>query len=288
MAMGAVLLDKPSGASSFAALRPVKRTFETRRVGHTGTLDPFATGLLVALLGRMTRLASFVTAFPKKYVATFYFGEETDTLDPEGQIVKEGRVPTMEAIEKVLALFLGRITQRPPAFSAVHVAGHRAHRLARDGQSVKLPEREVVVHGLEVLQWEAPRLGVEISCGSGTYVRSLARDLAEAVGSCAYVESLRRTAIGPFAVEDAVTPEEAGHTYGFLSPMQFVERCPEMSAVKLRRGQDAIVRTGGTLRQEIFEDSVPENGLLALVDAGEVIAFAKAQGGALSYVAVVT
>jgi len=198
---GLILIDKPAGVTSHDVVARVRREVVGRersrkgvgkvRVGHAGTLDPFATGLLVVLLGRATRVQAHVMALPKRYEATARFGFTSTTGDPEGAIVHTGRLPP-----EPLVLPTGTVCQRPPAYSAVHVDGKRAYEFARAGASVELPERDVRVHRFERIAPE--RFLVE--CSAGTYVRALIADLGDA-----YCTALRRTAIGPFHVADAVT-----------------------------------------------------------------------------------
>jgi tRNA pseudouridine55 synthase len=186
---GVILVDKPRGKTSHDVVAAVRRSVGVRRVGHAGTLDPFATGLLLVLVGRATRVQRFLLELPKTYVARARLGAVSTTGDPEGEITVTGRIPDPDAL-----LPTGRIRQRPPAHSAVKVGGERAYRRARRGEEVELPEREVVVHRFE-------RRGedrFEIECSSGTYVRSLIAGLGDA-----YCLELRRTRIGPFRVEDA-------------------------------------------------------------------------------------
>ena len=191
----------------------VRRQLGLRAVGHAGTLDPFATGLLVVLTGRATRLARFIEAERKRYEATIVLGQATDTEDATGTVIAEGvpaTWPTTAEVDRALAGLTGAIRQRPPAYSAKHVAGQRSHALARAGRAVELPEVEVMVHRLERTEWAPPRLAVEAEVGKGTYLRSLARDLGVALGIPAHCAALRRTAIGPLEVADAVAPEAAG------------------------------------------------------------------------------
>ena len=193
-ACGVILCDKPAGISSAALVASVKSRFGRGvKVGHAGTLDPFATGLLVVLVGRATRVQRFVMALPKRYEVVARFGAVSTTGDPEGVITETGRVP-----EGPLELATGRLMQRPPAYSAVKVAGRRAYAIARAGEEVELAEREIEVHRFEESWHEGERRGFVIECSSGTYVRSLIADLGDA-----YCEQLRRTAIGPFAVTAA-------------------------------------------------------------------------------------
>jgi tRNA pseudouridine55 synthase len=191
---GVILCDKPAGKTSHDIVAAVRRELPgKRRVGHAGTLDPFATGLLLVLVGRATRAQRFFMALPKTYVATARFGAVSSTGDPEGDIVETGT-----SIPEPLVLPTGEVTQRPPAHSAVKVGGERAYKRARRGEEVELPERAVTVRRFEEVRREDDRVELEIECSSGTYVRSLVADLGDA-----YTEVLRRTAIGPFRVQDA-------------------------------------------------------------------------------------
>lgn len=191
---GVILFDKPAGATSHDIVAQVRRRLgRGTKVGHAGTLDPFATGLLLVLVGRATRIQRFVMALPKAYEAVARFGAVSDTGDSEGEITETGRVPDGD-----LELPTGVVRQRPPAYSAIRVDGERAYRRARRGETVELPEREVTVYAFEELARDGARRTFAIRCSAGTYVRSLIADLGDA-----YCEQLRRTAIGPFAVADA-------------------------------------------------------------------------------------
>lgn len=189
-----LLVDKPAGVTSHDVVARVRRE-RRQKTGHAGTLDPFATGLLIVLLAReATRCQSQFMELPKTYRVVARFGAVSTTGDPDGEITETGRIPA-----DPLALPTGRVLQRPPAYSAVKVHGVRAYRLARRGERVELPEREVTVHRFEQVWRRGDRAEFEIECSSGTYVRSLVADLGDA-----YSESLRRTAVGPFSVEEAV------------------------------------------------------------------------------------
>jgi tRNA pseudouridine55 synthase len=205
---GLILINKATDITSFRALYPIKRHIH-KKVGHTGTLDKFAEGLLIALIGPMTRMNSFFTDFDKVYEAVFHFGVRTTTLDPEGEIIEEGPVPTLEEISAVVSEFTGSIEQVPPQFSAVHVNGVRAYKSALAGSDVVIAPRTISIYRFEILSYHAPELQVRIHCSKGTYIRSLARDLGIRLGTCAYVTALRRTHIGPFSLSDAVDPETA-------------------------------------------------------------------------------
>jgi tRNA pseudouridine55 synthase len=209
---GIVLIDKPPGPSSAQALGPLKRALgRGARVGHAGTLDPFASGLLLALVGDATRLSSLAMGLPKTYVATVRFGIGTTTLDPEGEVVatKDPGTPPASLGDAARA-FVGEIEQMPPDFSALKVGGERAYRLARAGRPVRLEPRTVKVHSVEVREVRWPDAEIEIVSGGGFYVRSFARDLGRALGLPAHLAALRRSHIGPLAAADGVAPEEAG------------------------------------------------------------------------------
>ena len=197
------LIRKESGVTSFSSLRFVKK-YVNRKTGHCGTLDKFATGLLIACCGKYTKKVPLFMGLDKEYVAVIEFGVETDTLDPEGNITARAGIPPFETIEKNVAGMTGMIMQAPPAFSALHIDGKRSYELARKGVEVQPEKRPVYIHSAEILNWSSPYLTVRLSVSKGTYVRSYARDLALACGSRGYVTALERTKIGPFSLDDAV------------------------------------------------------------------------------------
>jgi len=207
---GVLLIDKPAGMTSHDVVAAVRRSLAGAKTGHAGTLDPFATGLLIVLVGRATKSQQAMMALPKRYETVARLGATSSTGDTEGEITETGRMPGDPPL-----LPTGEICQRPPAHSAVKVAGERAYRRARRGESFEMPERVVTVTRFEQLWREAgegevspPRAGFAIECGSGTYVRSLIADLGDA-----YCLELRRTAIGPFEVADAVAPPPRGQPW---------------------------------------------------------------------------
>jgi tRNA pseudouridine55 synthase len=203
---GLLLLKKNPGLTSFESLKPVKKALSQGSVGHTGTLDKFASGLLLVLAGPSLKLTQWFSGPSKEYEGLIRFGAETETLDPEGEIIAEGPVPLREEIEKALPLFRGEIMQEPPLYSAIHINGVRAHELARAGKRAEIKKRPVVIYTLELLSWEAPFARIRVSCSAGTYIRSLARDIALAAGSRAFLTELVRTRIGGFFLRDAVDP----------------------------------------------------------------------------------
>ena len=201
---GVILLAKQFGRTSFASLSSVKRALGTGKVGHTGTLDSFADGLLVVLSGRLTRLVPHITGFDKTYLALVEFGSETDTLDPTGKIVVSGGlVPSRADVEAVIPEFVGEIEQVPPLFSALHIGGKRASDIARDGKTVEMPARKITIYSIKIVDFMDKYALLEVRCSKGTYIRSLARDIAVRCGTCAHLAALRRTAVGPFSLSDA-------------------------------------------------------------------------------------
>jgi tRNA pseudouridine55 synthase len=201
---GLLLLNKEAGLTSFEALTGVKRAFGTGKAGHTGTLDKFASGLLAVLVGKAVKLAPYTGRGEKEYLAVVRFGAETDTLDPEGAVIAEAPLPSREEVEAALPRFRGEILQAPPAYSAVHVGGERAYELARSGKAPEMKKRPVTIYRLELLSFEAPEAVVRVVSSAGTYIRSLARDIALAAGSRAYLTGLTRTRIGAFTLEGAL------------------------------------------------------------------------------------
>lgn len=206
---GLLNVDKPAGVSSRKIVNDLQRLVRPVKVGHAGTLDPLATGVLIVCFGRATRLVPYLQQQPKEYEATFLLGRRSESDDVETEVIElaDPPVPTRREIEAALPTFVGRIQQRPPAFSAVKVGGRRAYKMARRGQHVALAARPVTIHEIAVIAFDYPKLVVAIRCGSGTYVRAVGRDLAAALGTAAVMSALRRTAIGGFRVEHACRAE---------------------------------------------------------------------------------
>ena len=204
-AAGLLLVDKPAGITSHDVVVAARRAYHQRSIGHLGTLDPFATGLLVLLLGRATRLATFIGTEPKTYDAVIRFGTETDTDDMTGEVIREAGAPSLEGIASAVRTLTGSIVQVPPAYSAKSVDGTRAYASARRGEAVALEPVTVRVDEWILGDYDGRELAVRIVCGTGTYVRALARDLGHALGSAAHLASLRRVSAGPFHVRDAVS-----------------------------------------------------------------------------------
>lgn len=281
---GLVLLDKPSGVTSFKALTTLKVLLCSSKVGHTGTLDAFASGLLLALTGSLTKLAGLFVALDKTYEAVITFGSATDTLDPEGEITSRGEIPAADGILKALPGFRGEIEQTPPIFSAVHVGGQRAHRLARAGKVPVLKPRRVSIYELEVRAYEPPDLSLRIRCSKGTYIRSLARDLAAAAGSCGFVSRLRRTHTGPFSVDAAVAPDAFLPETHLLPAQSFLPKLPGIEILLLKEGADTHIRNGTPLRDGFIRRPPRRDGTYALLTpAGELIAVARREAERYRY-----
>lgn len=204
-----IFVDKPSGMSSFGAVARVRRLLSEReghkvKVGHTGTLDPFATGLLILLAGKATKKAPELTKLDKVYEATIRLGATSSTGDPEGEITITDKKPEIsrEKIIETLAQFVGEIEQTPPAFSAIKINGQRAYKLARAGKAVEMPKRKVTIYELELLDYASPFLKIRTHVSSGTYIRTLAEDIGEALGCGAYTTELRRTKIADYDIAE--------------------------------------------------------------------------------------
>jgi len=222
---GVLVVDKPVGLSSHDVVQIIRNGTKIRRAGHTGTLDPRASGVLVVLLGPAVRLSEYVSASEKRYQAVIELGITTDTYDLEGQVTRRSPVDiTYEEFEQALQSFVGEFEQKPPAYSAIKVKGEKAYEMARRGEDVELEPRLIQVHELELLDWDPPEAVIDIQCSSGTYVRSLAHDLGEKLGCGATLTGLRRTKNGRFGLRDAVSLrklQEAfanGDWYQYLIP----------------------------------------------------------------------
>lgn len=247
---GILPLRKSPGVSSHRALAPLKRQLQTRKVGHSGTLDPFASGLLIALVGTGTRIAEVFLNLSKCYRATVRFGVATDTLDPQGTVVASGPIPTDEAVQSALSQFRGTISQQPPQYSALKVAGRRAYARARSGETFELAHRSVHVSSIlaEPLDLTSGLWHLELCCSSGTYVRSIARDLAHAVGTVAHLTTLERVSVGPFGLQEAVEPEQTDRS-SLIDLAAAVRRLGNMAVVVADDRDSAALADGAPLRR---------------------------------------
>lgn len=286
---GILIIDKPIGPTSHDVVGLVRRLAATKRVGHGGTLDPFASGVLPVFLGRGTRVVEFHMADRKGYRATVCFGASSSTDDLEGELtVASGPAPTRDAVVAALPALTGAISQRPPAYSAIKVGGRRAYAMARAGETVVLAEREVTIFALDLVSWddtdpERPIAILDVACSAGTYIRALARDLGERLGSAAYLGALRRTAAGPFDVDTAialeVVREAAANGPEGLLPLlrpidEGLERFPQ---VELTIAEVAAVSRGQFVRPEAgFEPGAERYRLRA--PSGDLAAIATDAG----------
>lgn len=209
MTDGIILIDKPAGMTSFGVVARIQRVLSKQqgkkvKVGHTGTLDPFATGLMILVIGKECRNAGNYSKLDKVYEATIRLGQTSSTGDPEGEITDVSDIiPTESQIKEVLIKFAGEITQRPPIFSAIKINGQRAYKLARKGETVEMPERYVTVYSLELIDYKYPELRIKTHVSSGTYIRTLAEDIGTTLGTGAYCTQLRRTSISKWDITDA-------------------------------------------------------------------------------------
>lgn len=213
-----ILIDKPAEMTSFGVVARIRRVLTNQaqkkvKVGHTGTLDPFATGLMILVTGKECKNAGHYTKLDKVYEATIHLGQTSTTGDPEGELTDvSDSVPTLDQVQSVVRAFTGEITQRPPIFSAIKINGQRAYKLARDGQEVEIPLRTITIHSLDIVDYTYPELKIRTHVSSGTYIRTLASDIGEKLGTGAYCTALRRTAIADYSIADAQTLVEFGVT----------------------------------------------------------------------------
>jgi tRNA pseudouridine55 synthase len=269
---GLLLVDKPSAMTSHDAVAVVRRALGEPRVGHLGTLDPFATGLLVLLAGRAARLAPWVDGELKAYDATIRFGAETETDDPTGAVTREAPLPEPARVREAIGRLTGTIAQVPPAYSAKQVGGRRAHRAARAGTPLALPPVSVTVHAFTVRAAQDDRWDVTIVCGGGTYIRALARDLGRLTDSAAHLVALRRTRSGPFHV-DAAIPLDAFRSGSPPEPRPAREAVGQLPAESLDADAIDRVSRGMAIAAHVA------GARAALVDeAGGLVAVAERQG----------
>jgi tRNA pseudouridine55 synthase len=295
---GILVVAKPAGPTSHDLIDTVRRLTGVRRVGHGGTLDPFAMGVLPIFVGRATRMVDYHRGDDKAYRATVVFGASSTTDDLDGELTPgAGRVPDESAVSAALDAFRGPISQVPPDHSAVHVAGRRAYELARDGQELRLPPREVVVHELRLTGWDdsdadRPVAELEIRCSAGTYIRALARDLGRELGCGAYLGALVRTASGPFGLEAAVSLEHLRSALArgeleslLLAPDAGLGHLPrvqvdEPSREAIARGQ--AVRLGaGVVASAGPVLPVSAEAVRIVDEHGALVAMARLEGGLL-------
>lgn len=271
---GVLVVDKPVGLTSHDVVQIVRKGTNIRRAGHTGTLDPRASGVLVILIGPAVRLSEYVSASDKRYQAVVRLGATTDTYDAEGRVTSSAPVTvTEEQFEQALQQFIGEIEQIPPPYSAVKIKGRKAYEMAREGEEVELAPRRINVYNLELLEWAPPEAVIDVYCSSGTYVRSLAHDLGEVLGCGAHLVGLRRTKSGRFTLRDAVPLRklreafELGTWYQYLIPA--ADALSDWPALELAHEQVEAVRHGHRVPGEPPETNTWARGVS---EQGELVA----------------
>ena len=277
MISGIILIDKPEGLSSFDVVRRVRRVFKERKIGHLGTLDPFATGLLPLCLGEATKLAPYLMPGAKVYRATLKLGEATDTQDPTGQVISRSEAwPAPEQVYQAAAGFVGEIQQVPPMHSALHYQGQRLYKLARRGEKVELPPRTVTIYRLAVEAVELPRVTIQVQCSQGTYIRTLAADLGAALGCGAHLTALRRLEVGSFQVAEALSLSDLEN----LAPEEQQARIipladclPDMRQLNVGPEEAGKLRQGQALAWQ--DDDFPVDEPVRVMTAGELLALAR-------------
>ncbi|MBP6086790.1 MAG: tRNA pseudouridine(55) synthase TruB [Pelolinea sp.] len=270
---GVLVVDKPVGLSSHQVVQIIRQGTHIKRAGHTGTLDPRASGVLVVLVGPAVRLSEYLSAEDKRYQATIKLGEKTDTYDTDGVVTGTSEISiSLEEFEAALQDFIGEIEQVPPPYSAIKVKGKPAYDLARRGEKVELEPRTIQVHSLEVLEWNPPEVVVDVHCSSGTYIRSLAHDIGEKLGCGATLTALRRTKSGRFTLKDAqplgkITEAfENNSWYRYLIPA--AEALSEWPSITLSNEEVDLVKHGHRIPGRESKEGL----VRAITEQGELVA----------------
>ncbi len=277
---GILLVDKPLGITSHDAVMKVRRLARERKIGHTGTLDPLAEGLLVMCVGKATKVAQFLVSEEKTYEAELHLGVRSSTYDAQGVEPNTVGQPvddlTLEHLSSVLDSFIGKQRQTVPAHSAVHVDGERLHRLTRAGKSVTLPDREIEIESIRIMSYESPLLSIEVICSKGTYIRSLAHDVGNALGCGAYLSKLRRIAVGDFSVRQATCLDELEENG--IQPEQLIpiERALSLSALIVTESFELLIPHG---RKPSWSDISAIEGRL---DSGTAVLVRNSRGSVLA------
>lgn len=281
---GWIILDKPSGVFSKSVAMRTSKIFNTKKNGHIGTLDPMASGVLPIAIGNATKMVPFIEEFcdrTKEYLFSVAFGFETDTLDVTGnEVARTGKIPTEPDVRAQISNFIGRIKQIPPIFSAVHIDGRRAYELARAGEHVDVPERTVDVYSLELIGFSGNLCDFRMRCAPGTYVRSIARDIAHALGTIATVTMIRRTQTSGFTIKNAVTLDflenlfnNGGDVGQYLAPVDF--GLGDIPVLNLDDGATKLYRNGG------FITVVQNDGVYRVYSGKDFVGIGTVAGGVL-------
>ena len=268
-----MLVDKPAGITSHDVVNAARHALGTRRIGHGGTLDPFATGLLVLLVGHATRLLPYLDGEPKVYDATIGFGAETDTDDMTGSVVRTASLPEPASVRAAIASLTGELDQVPPAYSAKQVDGRRAYDVARRGGALSLEPVRVMVHDWVIRDLTPARLEATITCGGGTYIRALARDLGRLCDSAAHLVALRRTQSGSFRVSDAMSMDAMRS--GEAAPLPPLSALPHLPTVSLSPADVGHVRQGRAVLAPDQDGGAPANKSAMIDDAARLVAVAE-------------
>lgn len=274
---GVLVVDKPEGPTSHDIVESARRALGTK-AGHTGTLDPLATGVLPLVLGKATRLSRFFQNHDKEYLARIGLGKSTETYDREGAVVQSGPVPELSTreVREILDRFVGEIPQRPPLYSAVRVHGRRLYELARSRQGVERPLRHVRIHGIELLEQSETEWTIQVRCSAGTYIRTLAQDLGEAIGCGAFLESLRRTRAGAFDLSRAVSTGRMKEEWDRAHfPLEAL--LPELPRVDLEDPEAKRVRHGG----QVEVDPPLPGGWCRIFHGGRLVALGETDAGTI-------
>ena len=279
---GILLVDKPAGLTSHDVVNRLRRATGMRRIGHTGTLDPAATGLLILCIGPATRLSEFLTGLEKTYEGTLRFGLTTDSYDLDGKVLTESPVPDLDdqAIREVFASFTGDIMQAPPPVSAVKIDGERSYKRARRGEEVKPEPRPVTVLDFELLSWNNPDAIFRVQCTRGTYARSLCHDAGQQLGCGGVLATLRRTAVGKHRIEDAATLEELADRDSVAARLVPIGDALDMPSVTVNRGARQLIATGGHITSPDLRSPCPlTSGWVQIKDEdGDLLALGEVQG----------
>ena len=275
---GVLLVDKPSGMTSHDVVNRIRKAAGLRKVGHTGTLDPAATGLLLICLGAATRLSEYLTGMDKEYMGTLKLGLTTDSYDSDGTILEESDVPELseKELSGLLAPYTGTIEQIPPMVSAVKVGGKRLYTLARKGEVVERPTREVMVSRFEILEWDSPLATFVVQCTTGTYVRSLCHDIGQDIGCGAILASLRRTVVGSHHVDDAIPLDDLKNPGNVEERLLSMGSVLSMPSVTVTPQGHRMVLSGNQINpNQLTEDAPEEQGLVQIKSrSGELLALA--------------